>query len=209
MEMVYGEERFDMEAVLGRQDLQADLDTLKPNDQILAIDLKGRDPDEVFSNIPYEKGALFLRELEHKVGRANFDKFLLEYFEAFAFQSITTDDFINYLEKTLLQDYSDKLSKQRIEKWIFEPGLPEGAPVPESDAFTSVDKARNDWLSGKTDAANIDSNSWVVHQWLYFLNNLPAELSAVQLAELDKAFGLTSSTNNEIAHSWLLICVKI
>lgn len=208
MEMVYGEERFDMEAVLGRQDLQADLDTLKLNDQILAINLKGRDPDEVFSNIPYEKGALFLRELEHKVGRANFDQFLLEYFEAFAFQSITTDDFINYLEQTLLQDYSDKLSIQRIEEWIFEPGLPDGAPVPESDAFTSVDKARNDWLSGKITADNIDSDSWVVHQWLYFLNNLPAELSSAQLTELDKAFGLTTSTNNEIAHSWLLICVN-
>ncbi|MEP0356240.1 M1 family metallopeptidase [Paraglaciecola sp.] len=208
MEMVYGEERFNMEAVLGRQDLQADLDELKPMDQILAIDLNGRDPDAVFSNIPYEKGALFLRELEHKVGRANFDKFLLGYFEAFAFQSITTGDFIYYLEGTLLKEYSGKLSRERIDEWIFKPGVPKGAPVPESDAFAVVDEARNSWLSGTIDAKEIDSKHWVVHQWLYFLNNLPENLTTMQLEELDDAFELTISRNNEIAHSWLLICVN-
>jgi leukotriene-A4 hydrolase len=207
MQMVYGDERFEMEAVLGRQDLQADIDSLPANDQIMAIDLRGRDPDDVFSNIPYEKGALFLRELEHKVGRKNFDQFLLSYFEKFAFKSITTDQFVSYLEQTLLKDHSDKLSIARIEQWIFQPGIPEGAPVPESDAFSIVDQARDTWLAGKIQADEINSEKWVVHQWLYFLNNMPEILSQEQLADLDKAFALTNSKNNEIAHSWLLISV--
>ena len=208
MQMIYGDKRFEMEAVLGRQDLQADVDSLEANDQIMAIDLRGRDPDDVFSNIPYEKGALFLRELEHKVGRDNFDKFLLEYFEHFAFQSITTSQFLSYLEETLLKDHSAQLSKQRIEQWIFQPGIPEGAPVPESDAFSVVDQARSDWLNGTIKASEIASDKWVVHQWLYFLNNMPETLSQAQLAELDNAFSLTQSKNNEIAHSWLLISVN-
>jgi leukotriene-A4 hydrolase len=58
MEIVYGTDRFNMEAVLGYQDLQFDIDDLDDNDEILAIDLRGRDPDEVFSNIPYEKSKL-------------------------------------------------------------------------------------------------------------------------------------------------------
>jgi leukotriene-A4 hydrolase len=208
MQMIYGDERFEMEAVLGRQDLQADIDSLPANDQIMAIDLRGRDPDDVFSNIPYEKGALFLRELEYKVGRENFDQFLLGYFEKFAFKSITTDQFVSYLEQTLLKEHSAKLSKQRIEQWIFQPGIPEDAPVPESDAFSVVDQARSDWLAGKIQANEIDSEKWVVHQWLYFLNNMPEKLSQKQLADLDKTFTLTSSKNNEIAHSWLLISVN-
>jgi leukotriene-A4 hydrolase len=207
MQMVYGDERFEMEAVLGRQDLQADIDSLPANEQIMAIDLRGRDPDDVFSNIPYEKGALFLRELEHRVGRKNFDQFLLSYFEKFAFKSITTDQFVSYLEQTLLKDHSDKLSIARIEQWIFQPGIPEGAPVPESDAFSIVDQARDAWLAGKIQADEINSEKWVVHQWLYFLNNMPEILSQEQLADLDKAFALTNSKNNEIAHSWLLISV--
>jgi leukotriene-A4 hydrolase len=208
MQMVYGDERFEMEAVLGRQDLQADIDSLPANDQIMAIDLRGRDPDDVFSNIPYEKGALFLRELEHKVGRENFDQFLLGYFEKFAFKSITTDQFVSYLEQTLLKSHSDKLSKPRIEQWIFQPGIPENAPVPESDAFSIVDQARDAWLAGTIQTDEINSEKWVVHQWLYFLNNMPEKLSQEQLTDLDKTFALTNSKNNEIAHSWLLISVN-
>lgn len=207
MEMIYGTDRFNMEAVLGYEDLQADIANLPANDQVLAIDLRGRNPDDVFSNIPYEKGALFLREIEHKIGRDNFDKFLLEYFAAFSFKSITTDEFINYLDQTLLVTYADKLDRDRIQEWIFSPGIPAGAPVPQSDAFSKVDKERNAWLEGNKAAANIVTSSWTVHEWLYFLNNMPNALSAEQLAELDLAFALTASKNNEIAHSWLMIAV--
>nr|WP_297347515.1 M1 family metallopeptidase [uncultured Glaciecola sp.] len=208
MEMVYGEDRYNMEAVLGYQDLQSDIKSLTPDDQILAIDLRGRNPDDVFSNIPYEKGALFLREIEQKIGRDNFDKFLLSYFEHFSFKSITTDEFIAYLDDTLLSQYADKLDKERINAWIFEPGIPEGAPVPESDAFVNVDNAREQWLAGKNSANKIQTQDWTVHQWLYFLNNMPEVLDEKQLGELDTAFSLTASKNNEIAHSWLMIAVK-
>lgn len=61
--------------MLGYQDLQNDIQALNEEDEILAIDLRGRNPDDVFSNIPYEKGALFLREIENKIGRKNFDAF--------------------------------------------------------------------------------------------------------------------------------------
>ncbi|KHT53308.1 aminopeptidase [Alteromonas marina] len=208
MEMIYGHDRFKKEAVLGYQDLENDVAALEENDEILAIDLRGRNPDDVFSNIPYEKGALFLREIEHKIGRENFDAFLMQYFKDFAFKSITTDTFIAYLDDTLLKQYPDQLDANRIHTWIFEPGIPEGAPHPESDAFTKIDDTRSAWLSGDVKAADIETAQWTVHEWLYFLNNMPESLSEAQLAELDSAFSLTSTKNNEIAHSWLMIAVQ-
>ena len=208
MQNVYGTDRFNMEAVLGYQALAEGLETLEPEDQILAIDLRGRDPDDVFSNIPYEKGALFLRELEQKVGRDNFDAFLRGYFEVFAFQSISTDQFIDYLKTTLLLDYSEQLDLARINQWIFEPGLPDGAPEPSSNAFSTVDSIRSDWLAGQLQASNINTDKWTVHEWLYFLNNMPEAMSSDNMKALDAAFDLTSSKNNEIAHSWLLMSVK-
>lgn len=208
MEIIYGTDRFNMEAVLGYQDLQKDIARLEPDDQILAIDLRGRDPDDVFSNIPYEKGALFLREIEHTIGRDNFDAFLLKYFEEFAFKSITTDQFIDYVKLNLIAKYPSKLDEARILQWIFEAGIPAGAPVPESDAFTQIDDARSAWLSAKISATEIETEKWTVHEWLYFLNNMPEQLTTKQLTQLDSAFNLTESSNNEIAHSWLLISVK-
>lgn len=208
MEMLYGTDRYNMEAVLGYQSLQADIDALPDADQKLAIDLRGRNADDVFSDIPYEKGALMLREIEQKIGREAFDSFLLNYFEHFAFESITTDVFLDYLDDTLFKDYPDALSRERIEQWIFKPGLPDGAPVPESDAFAKIDTVRDQWLKDEIKAQDIETQDWTTHEWLYFLNNMPQQLSQTQLEQLDGQFSLTQSQNNEIAHSWLMIAVQ-
>ncbi|MCA0900353.1 MULTISPECIES: M1 family metallopeptidase [Microbulbifer] len=208
MQFVYGDERYQMEMALGYDDLKADLDDREDKDEIMAIDLRGRDPDEVFSNIPYEKGSLFLYELEQKIGRENFDQFLMDYFNHFAFQSITTEDFVKYLDETLLKQYPDKLDRARIQQWIFEPGIPEGAPQPSSDAFTKLDPIRQQWLNGEIKASDIDTEGWTFHQWKYFLDGMPEKLSEDQLAELDSTFNLTQSKNNEIAFSWLMIAVR-
>ncbi|WP_193165637.1 M1 family metallopeptidase [Microbulbifer hainanensis] len=208
MQNVYGDERYKMEMALGYADLEADLADRPDKDEILAVDMRGRDPDEVFSNIPYEKGSLFLYELEQKVGREAFDQFLLDYFNHFAFQSITTEDFVNYLNETLVKQYPDKLDPKRIHQWIYEPGLPEGAPHPTSDAFTKIDPIRQQWLDGKIAAKDIDTSKWTFHEWKYFLDGMPEKLSEKQLKELDDTFGLTKSKNNEIAFSWLMIAVR-
>ncbi|HEX7031197.1 MAG TPA: M1 family metallopeptidase [Gammaproteobacteria bacterium] len=208
MEEVYGKAREQQEAVLGYQSIEHALETLPPDETVLNIELGRRDPDEVFSDIPYEKGALFLRELEYKVGRENFDEFLRGYFDHFAFQSITTHDFVQYLKKNLIAKFPEKVSYERVHAWIHEPGLPEGHPVPQSDAFDRVAKIRQQFLSGELDAQDIDASDWTVHQWLYFLNTMPDELSDAKITALDDAFGLTTTKNNEIAHSWLKIAIR-
>jgi leukotriene A-4 hydrolase/aminopeptidase len=208
MQFVYGDNRYKMEMSLGYADLQADLKDLDDHDQLLAVDIRGRDPDDAFSNIPYEKGSLFLYEMEQIVGRETFDQFLLEYFNQFAFQSITTEDFLAHLEQTLLKTHGESLDADRIREWIFEPGIPEGAPHPQSDAFTQLDPIRQGWLDGTATAKDIDSDSWTYHQWKYFLDGMPKALSQEQMEELDRVFNLTASTNNEIAFSWLRIAIR-
>jgi leukotriene A-4 hydrolase/aminopeptidase len=208
MQNVYGDDRYHMEMALGYARLEDDLENLDDEAQILAIDMRGIDPDDAFSNIPYNKGALFLYELEQKVGRDEFDRFLLGYFNEFAFQSVTTEDFLAYLERTLLQTHMEALDVERINQWIFEPGLPDGAPHPTSDAFTKLDPVRQGWLDGDIGASDIDTSGWTYHQWKYFLDGMPEVLSEEQLAEIDEAFGLTASRNNEVAFSWLRIAIR-
>ena len=71
---------------------------LEDRDEILYVDLTGRDPDDGFTDVPYEKGALFLLHLEQTFGRERFDQFLRSYFDHFAFQSITTEQFLELPE---------------------------------------------------------------------------------------------------------------
>jgi leukotriene-A4 hydrolase len=40
------------------------------------LNLKGKDPDDAFSSIPYEKGFVFLYYLEKLIGKAKWDKFI-------------------------------------------------------------------------------------------------------------------------------------
>ena len=61
MTAVYGEQRASMEAVLGLQSLRDEMATLAPADQVLAIDLRDRDPDLAFSDRALQKGRLFLK----------------------------------------------------------------------------------------------------------------------------------------------------
>lgn len=208
MEAVFGERRARMEAVLSYQALLEEMQELKPEEQVLAIDLSGRHADDVFTDVPYTKGMLFLMWLERAFGRESFDAFLRGYFDHFAFQSITTAQFEAYLQKHLLDAQPGTVTREQIRAWIHEPGLPETLVVPESDAFDRIDSVRERWLAGDTEASAIDTEAWTVHEWRHFLDGLPHELDGERLAELDGAFDLTRSDNNMVARSWLRIAVR-
>ena len=207
VEAVYGTDREAMEAVLGLQALDADLERLDDADEILHVDLTGRDPDAGMTQVPYEKGALFLRHLEEAAGRERFDAFLRGYFEHFAFRSITTAEFLDYLSEHLLADQA-LAAEVPIEEWVRAPGLPAAAPQPASEAFGAVEAAAARWAGGELRAGDLDTSAWTTHEWLHFLGVLPERLERAQMAELDAAFSLTESPNAEIAHQWLLIAIR-
>lgn len=208
IDVLYGEKRRDMEDTLGLQSLQRDLRTLEKPLTVLAVDLRGRDPDDGSNDIPYEKGRLFLGWLQAKVGRDALDQFLKGYFDHFAFQSIATEQFRDYLLANLLAARPGLVATAELDEWLYAPGLPRSAVLPSSDAFARVDAARKQWLAGRLAASALPVAAWSTFEWLHFLNNMPAKLPLAKLAELDAAFKLTSQRNAEIAHSWLLIAIR-
>ncbi len=208
VEDVFGPERAAMEAAEGFHHLVQGLKRLPTRDQILHIDLSGRDPDEGLTEIAYEKGALFLSALEQAFGRIRFDRFLRGYFDHFAFRSITTADFEAYLKKHLLSEDAEAAAKVDVRQWLYEPGLPPHHPEPKSPRFEAVAQAARDWVDGKVTAREIPTARWSTHEWLHFLTALPEKLSVEKLGELDAAFQLTERKNCEIADLWLLIAIR-
>ena len=159
------------------------------------------------TQVPYEKGALFLRHLEQVAGRERFDAFLRGYFDHFAFRSITTADFLAYLSEHLLADEA-LAGAVAVDEWVRAPGLPPDARRPASEAFDGVETAAARWAAGELRAAGLETTAWTTHEWLHFLAVLPARLGRAQMAELDAAFALTESPNAEIAHQWLLLAIR-
>ncbi len=206
MEHVYGLDRSTMEIALGMQGLVAEMQQLPPADQVLHIDLRGRNPDDGMTQVPYEKGAAFLRRLEQVYGRAELDGFLRRWFDAHAFTSVTTDTFLAFLDAELLRRDASKAAAIDVDRWVRRPGLPEDAPVPASRMFAEVDAALARWRAGAA-PAELATSGWVTQQWLRFLGGLEAPTPA-QLEALDRAFGLTRSGNSEILARWLTLAVQ-
>ena len=208
VEAVYGVERAKVEAVLGLQELRDEFTRLPPKDQVLHIDLTGRDPDEGMTQVAYEKGALFLTELEHTFGRARFDAFLLDYFNRHAFQSITTGDFLDDLKTKLFPLDPAAAGKIDLAAWVEGPGLKAPFTEPTAGLLEAVDRSMTLWKAGKTPARDLPTKGWSTQEWLHFLRALPESIPPDRMAELDDAFGLTGRGNAEIAALWLQIAVR-
>jgi leukotriene-A4 hydrolase len=207
-EKVYGKQRAVTEAVLGRRSLEREMADLKLSDQILHIDLKGRDPDDGLTDIAYEKGALFLTHLETTFGREKFDAFLKSYFDRFAFRSITTAQFAAYLHEHLLKANPQLAAKVPVKEWLYKPGLPGSAPSFRAMTLEAVEKQAKAWGDGKIAANELKTADWSTQEWLHFLTVLPEKLSPDRMKELDAALKLTPRTNAEIAFQWLLLSIR-
>jgi aminopeptidase N len=209
MAEVYGPARAAMEYSLSVKDLQRDIAELEPADTALQLQLTGRDPDDAFSQVAYVKGQLLLQLLENKFGREKFDAFISAYFKKFAFQSMDTQTFLQFLQQQLLDKYPGVVSKTEVEQWVFGAGLPAGFPMQHSDAFALVSKQLQAWLRQDITLSALPTKTWTVHEWLHFINQLPRDLAPAKLAELDAAFALSQSSNAEIFVAWSRLTIPL
>ena len=181
-EEIYGRKRSEMEFSLEANELVEEMKTLKPEDTRLVTDLKGRDPDDALTGVPYIKGALLLRYLEDKHGRDKLDAFLRSWFAGHAFQSVTTAQLLAELKK--------HFPDENIDAWLHRPGLPPDAPKITYDFETTPRRA------------------WTTQEWLHWLRSMPADLSAAKMRDIDRQWDFTNAGNAEIAAQWLKMAVR-
>jgi len=203
MEDLRGKDFADLLWHLGRQDLEATLAEVgatSPATQ-LALSLDANtDPDLASGGIAYEKGSLFLRTLEVRVGRARFDSYLRDRFERLAFQSTDSRAFVADTLAHLGGGSDDPALKALVEEWVYKPGLPVSA-VPDTSVLATRlgDAARAYAATG----AAFDPAAWKTLEWVTFLRSLPPQTTLEQLRAIDQQSHLTSSPNGEILMYWL------
>jgi leukotriene-A4 hydrolase len=209
MEAVYGEERARLEWGVGQQDLRLALAELKPDEAwrgALAPDLAAHKGGQG-SAVAYEKGALFLYQLERRFGRAQLDAFLQDWFDRHAFTSVTTPQFVAALQDGLMQQSPGRIDAAFLARWIDDPGLPADAEFVQSDTLARVDAQRMRWEQGSLTTDALQTTGWTVQEWLHFLNRVTHPQPVARLQELDRRFRLTESRNAEIAHSWFRLAL--
>ncbi len=207
VEALYGKQTADMQKLLGQRDLRDALKELAPIDTQLYVDLKGRHPDDGFTDIPYEKGMNFLLLLENHFGRDKLDAFLKGYFREYAFQSMTTKKFLGLLKAKLFKGDEALWSRLKVREWVYESGLPDNLPAPRSDRFEKTKAAARAFAESGA-LAGVDKDRWTTPEWLDFLSNMPDRLSRERLDALEKTFSFSKAGNSEILFAWLMIAIR-
>jgi len=211
-EALYGERRARMEDAIGYESLTQVIEDAKaaglPQDSALELDLAARDPDEGVSDVAYEKGRWFLGFLESRFGRAAFDAFLRDYFDAHAFQSMTTEGFRAWLLAHLEKPGAPAITAAEIDAWLHGSGLPATMPEVPQGVFEALDRAAADWREGRLATQQLPVQDWVPQEWVRFLAEQPADLEDAKLDELRCHFRLGADGNAEIALAWLSLVVR-
>jgi leukotriene-A4 hydrolase len=205
LEILEGRDYAQMKAVLRHKGMLDDMKLfgMDSNPTRLKYSQKGIDPDEVFSTIPYEKGAAFLTMLEEAVGRRTFDAFIRRYIDTYKFRSLSTEEFLAFLREHL----PEAAEEVAVEEWVFEPGYPEKAPVYESSLLETVDAALAAYAGGERPAEDAVAD-WKPEQVELFLKGLPREIPAADCEHFERLFGLAESRNNNHLTEFYVVAVK-
>ncbi|XP_023336732.1 leukotriene A-4 hydrolase isoform X2 [Eurytemora carolleeae] len=176
----------------------------------LVVDLKGIDPDDAFSVIPYEKGATFLWYLEELVGGADqFEPFLRAYFEKFKPKSISTDDFKEFF----IEYFSNVEAIKDIDwaTWLYVSGMPPYKPKFDESLVLECYSLAENWRNWNPDYpctfTGSEIKSFSSAQIREFLNSLlvgSALLPAV-VEKMENLYKLSESCNMEILFSWIRV----
>ena len=199
LEVLEGPEMVALHAAVGRQALDEAVANFRDRPQLtrLRTRLQGVDPDDAFSQVPYEKGFLFLRALEDAVGREAFDRFLKKYMDTFRFQSVTTEELLELIRTEL----PGALEAVNAPKWIDGEGVPAGAPVARSSRLEAVEAL-------KTELPPPAAKEWSPWEWQVYLNHLPRPSPPELLTALDQRFRLTEAPNPEVLVAWLTVAIR-
>ena len=224
MEELYGKDVSDILAAVEYYELQDELKTIagsnNPEDSRLFLNLKGRNPDDGLTDIAYVKGSFFLKTLEQKVGRIKFDEFINTYFQKYAFKTISSAEFVAYLEKNLLSrnkiDFNHK-------EWIYKEGLPKNCLQIKSVRLDKMNELANKFAQGeaifkpvityekirikgrnkKNRIVNkLERKDFIVQEWQTFIRALPKSISKEKLKIIDNNLGFKNCGNSEIMMEW-------
>ena len=207
-EAIFGKKEFDMQNVITNKELidnVAEYGDTNP-DTKLKVSLTGRNPDDGISMIPYVKGYAFLRVIENAVGREKFDPFIKNYFDSHAFQSITTEDFVKYLNENLIKGDKALADKIQLDNWIYKPGIPSNILPVSSAEFDAIDAIQKSWR--ETGVAGLSKKITTTAEKQHFIDHLPTDISVKEMEAIDKEFNFTKGGNFIIKRQWFVQAIR-
>jgi leukotriene-A4 hydrolase len=170
--------------------------------------MKGIDPDDAFSRIPYEKGCLLLIYLESRVGGIdNMIEWLHKYFRQFARQSIDNAQMIQHFEEHFGKQYNIDWNT-----WLYGEGLGPWNPMEYLDQTLNkrTQALSQLWLEKGGEGASANDIKWDATMTMVFLDNLINDGRKIDnqvLKKLDVTYQLSQNKNVEVLVRYLRLCL--
>ena len=203
-EVLEGKEIADLMAVYDEQRLFEVMERVGMESSLtqLKVPSKGRDPDATVTIIPYYKGCFFLKECEHAVGRERFDTFIQKYTEKYQFQSLTTEEFLDFLK----QELPEVFEKVDVHEWVYQPGLTEKRSKPQSALYDDVQRVIEAYKQ-RTRPSRGQVVDWHRYQILSFLQMLPKQIPVEDCKYFEEILELKSKNDAGHYMHFYAICI--
>lgn len=221
---LYGGDFANVEGNLGNVTIVNTVNLLGADDTYATIHpvLFGDNPDNSFNEMPYEKGFQLLCFLQQEIGAANFQSYIGQYINQYAWQSITTYDqqraFAYYVQD--MGGYDAWMSNEKLgsidwSNWYFNAG-PDPTNTLNFTTSNSVAATNlaNEYiaLKGASSPANYQQyNYWYSNLKVVFQNTLqlagPTMTTYAVLARIDGDLDISNDTDPEVRMRWYPTCL--
>ena len=204
-----------LDAMVGLSNLKADIIAFGESKSFSSLEpnLLGRNPDDAFNKVPYEKGFNLLYYLENKVNNDDiFQKFMRSYIDKFKKGVVKYMDFRTFFEtfiKNNVKDWEKILNDIDWDTWVFAPGFPPVENDFSNKYADEVDQAVKDFYENKLSDDFVKRfKDWFTLLKQNFLNKIKEsdiELSENQLEFLNEKLELIQGKYNvEVSCSYYL-----
>ena len=212
-----GEEMENLEAIVGNNELIADIKMLGLDSEYtkLSPDFGGNDPDDGFSTVPYEKGYQFLIFIEKLIGKDNFREVMQKYIKKYRYKSVEHTAFKEVLEELINEKFKDPkkiIDEINWDKWLYEKGIPSYKNDFSSKLLKEAEKLAEDFLQEKEDKSSVLKvfKEWHTNVKLAFLNYLLDNKNKIDekiMKNLKNELNLAEEYNSEIKYMWYLLAL--
>ena len=204
-----------LDAMVGLSNLKADIIAFGESKSFSSLEpnLLGRNPDDAFNKVPYEKGFNLLYYLENKVNNDDiFQKFMRSYIDKFKKGVVKYMDFRTFFEtfiKNNVKDWEKILNDIDWDTWVFAPGFPPVENDFSNKYADEVDQAVKDFYENKLGDDFVKRfKDWFTLLKQNFLNKIKESdiaLSETQLEFLNEKLELIQGKYNvEVSCSYYL-----
>jgi len=185
----------------------------------LVTDLRGVDPDDSFSSVPYEKGYVFLYYLEETVGgAAAFEPFFKSYVQKYKQQSIDTNTFKDYfIGYFTAEGKGNLIAEIDWDTWLYAPGMPPYQPKYDTSLVEVCSELKSKWDAwnpqtpspfSKADLEKFSMESAQIEEFLSQILDDEKEFSLEKAKAMETAYNFNAMKNSEIRFRWLRLCIK-